>query len=47
MHQSSLDNMERVINHLTPYLEKENDIFDLGGILDEINFNFLSTLLQH
>ena len=31
MHQSSLDNMERVIHHLTPYLEKETDIFDLGG----------------
>ena len=31
MHQSSLDNMERVIHHLAPYLDKENDIFDLGG----------------
>ena len=31
MHQSSLDNMEKVIHHLAPYLEKENDIFDLGG----------------
>ena len=31
MHQSSLDNMERVIHHLRPYLDKENDIFDLGG----------------
>ena len=23
--------MERVIHHLAPYLDKENDIFDLGG----------------
>ena len=31
MHQSSLDNMEKVIKELAPYLDKENDIFDLGG----------------
>ena len=31
MHQSSLDNMEKVIQELTPYLEKENEILDLGG----------------
>ena len=31
MHQSSLDNMEKVIQELAPYLDKENDIFDLGG----------------
>ena len=34
MHQSSLDNMEKVIQELAPYLDKENDIFDLGVVVN-------------
>ena len=26
--------MERVIHHLAPYLDKENDIFDLGVVVN-------------
>ena len=31
MHPGSLKNMEWMVEKLTPYLEKENDILDLGG----------------